>query len=202
MKNYFNQMEPWARNDGALHLYVLPSDDERERLVALQEHLEGIDGLPLMPGPNLHLTLQKLAHFDDEVTQRQLSALGVALDTALAAVPAFTLDLGSPTVGAAAVTCEAGNSPAWDRLSAAVRSGLQEVLGTDRALPEPPHGAHVTLSYATGEVSEGIVAARLADAPPTGSLVVDEVHLVSVTVRPEVGTFDFTHLAGWDLAHR
>lgn len=200
MENYFEQMEPWARNDGALHLYVLPSEAERERIVALQEQMSGIDGLPLMPGPNLHLTLQKLGRFDDELTQRQLSALGVALDEALASVPAFTLDLDSPTVGAAAVTCEAGPSEAWDRLSAAVRTGLQAVLGDEPPLPDPPHGPHATLSYATGGVDDDVVTARLATAPAAGRLVVDEVHLVSVTVRPEVGTFDFTLLAGWDLA--
>lgn len=198
MHNFFEAMEPWARNDGSLHLYVLPDDDTQERLAAAQSLFEDLEALPPMPQPYLHLTLQRLAQFDDELKQAELSSLGSALTEALATVPAFDLELEAPRADPTAVVTPAAPSQAWDQLRAAVAAGVGQVLPGE--LPTPPHSPHVSLAYALGEVPDDVIASRLADAEPIGTLAVRAVHLVSVTVRPEVGLFDFTHLANWDLA--
>ena len=57
----------------------------------------------------------------------------------------------------------------------------------------------MSLAYATGPVPHDLLAERLAGLDPLGTIRVDRLHLVSVTVRPERGTFDFTSLANWDL---
>lgn len=198
MRNFFEQMDPWDRNDGSLHLYVLPDDSATERLVAAQSRLEGIGSLPPMPAPYLHLTLQRMAHFDDELKQADLSRLGSALGEALAAVPAFELELGVARGEDTAVVSTASPSAEWGVLHSAARDCLSSLLPGD--LPAGPPAPHVTLAYATGDVPDDVVAARLRDTEPIGTLLVDTVHLVSVTARPEVGIFDFTHLANWDLA--
>lgn len=199
MQSYFDQMVPWARNDGALHLYVLPSPEEIDGYAGVRERLADLDGLPLMPESYLHLTLQKLAHFDDELTQPQLSRLGASLTEALGSVPAFDVALTAPAVGATGVVCEGVTSSAWDALVSATRAGVVAALGKDPELPAPPHGPHLTLSYATGTVDDVAATSRLAAAAVAQTIRVDTVHLVSVTVRPEQGIFDFTHLANWDL---
>ncbi|MCC2592415.1 2'-5' RNA ligase family protein [Tessaracoccus sp. OS52] len=198
MRDFFGQMDPWKRDDGALHLYVLPDDEAIDRVAATQRLLAGMDELPPMPAPYLHATVQRLAQFDDELTQVELSRLGDALTAALRDVPTFELEFGDPRVEESAVVCHAEANEGWDRLLAAVVTGLGDALPGE--LPEPPRGPHVSLAYAKGDVSDDEVTARLAEAPRVGTLRVDAVHLVSVTVRPEVGIFDFTHLASWDLA--
>lgn len=198
MHSFFEQMEPWDRNDGSLHLYVLPYPSVGERLVAAQSLFADLDALPPMPEPYLHLTLQRLAQFDDELKQADLSRLGSALTHALSRTAAFELELGTPRPDETAVVSTAAPSQGWDALHAAVVSGLAQVLPGE--LPAPPHAPHVSLAYAVGEVPDDMVAARLSGAGPIGALHVTEVHLVSVTVRPELGIFDFTHLANWELA--
>lgn len=199
MQSFFESMPPWPRNDGSLHLYVVPEDaDLLERLTAAQELLAGFASLPPMPRPYLHCTVQRLAHFDDDVRQAELTALGEQLNRRVAEVPAFDLELGAPQVHRTAVGCEAAPNAAWDRLVTTVRDGVVDAWPGE--LPPPPHGPHLSLAYATGDVDAAQVQQRLAEVPPIGRLHVAAVHLVSVTVRPEIGIFDFVTLADWDLA--
>ncbi len=200
MHSFFATMEPWRRNDGAFHLYALPREADLERFVVAQSLLAGVERLPLMPAPYLHCTVQRLAQFDDELSQHQLTHLGGALTNALAEVPAFDLDFEAPSIGPSAVTCEAAPSGAWDRLVAAARGGVRDALGEEPALPGPPRRPHLSLSYATGNIDDRHVQALIDGASPIGWVRIDELHLVSVTVRPELGIFDFTSLASWDLA--
>lgn len=198
MENFFERMEPWRTPEGALHLYVLPADDERERFVAAQQSIYGIDHLPLMPEAYLHCTVQRLAQFDDEVSQTDLTALGTAVQNLCSALPAFDLDFGRPVASNVAVACQASHSGGWDRLVAGCRDIVAEAWGITP--PAAPASPHLSLAYASGPVPDAVVAERLAEVEPLGTVRVDALHLVSVTVRPERGTFDFTSLANWDLA--
>lgn len=199
MHNFFEVMTSWKRYDGALHLYALPDDEELlDRFVAAQEAFAGIPQLPPMPRAWLHATVQRMAQFDDEVTQPELTALGRAMTDELAGVDAFSLDLGPPIARQTAVECAATSTEAWDALGTAVRRALRAVWDTH--VPDRPYGPHVSLSYAIGDVADEDIASRLAGMGPPGPMEVSQVHLVSVTARPEVGIFDFTSLATWDLA--
>ena len=197
MENFFARMEPWRKREGALHLYVLPSDDDVERFTAAREALSDIEHLPLMPEPYLHCTVQRLAQFDDEVTQPDLTRLGTILDETCSTLPAFTLELGPARAGEVAVESWAAPSPDWDVLVEASRSSVTQAWDTPP--PAAPAGPHLSLAYATDPVPHDLVDARLAALGPLGTLRVDTLHLVSVTVRPERGTFDFTSLANWEL---
>ncbi|MFV0428202.1 MAG: 2'-5' RNA ligase family protein [Arachnia sp.] len=153
-----------------------------------------------MPEAYLHTTVQRLAQFDADVTAAELTQLGDALNRCLANVHVFELDLAAPQASGFAIECLAGPSPAWNALVAAVRQAVGQTWGPE--LPDPPFGPHVSLAYATGDVDDSEIARRLADATPVGRLRIDEVSLVTVTVRPEVGTFDFAVLANFSLAER
>lgn len=124
MENFFERMEPWRQPEGALHLYALPGGDDAERFAAAGRALAGIEHLPLMPEAYLHATVQRLAQFDDEVSQADLTALGAALGKLCATLPAFDLHFGPPVASDVAVVCGASGSMDWDALV----SGVREVV--------------------------------------------------------------------------
>ena len=197
MRSFFDAMTPWPRKEGALHVYALPDDDTRDTLAAISERLDGIEGLPRMPLPWLHLTITRYGQFDG-IGSMPLQDLAEAIDQELVGVGPFDIELGAPTVSGNTVTCEAPSVPEWERLVSGVRRAVS-VLGDDEELPPAPHGPHVTLAYANGDVDDALVTGRLADAPAVGTLRIDRVFLVSVTVRPELGSFDWMELANWSL---
>ncbi|RMB62327.1 2'-5' RNA ligase family protein [Tessaracoccus antarcticus] len=197
MESFFARMEPWRKPEGALHLYVLPGDDTIDRFAAAQRSIDGVEHLPLMPEAYLHCTLQRLAEFDDEVAQQDFTRLGDCLGAALSGLPSFDLTFGGPRAGEVAVEVSAASSPEWDGLVTSSRRAIVEAWGHEP--PAPPAAPHLSLAYATGSVGHEKVASLLADVEPIGAMRVGAVHLVSVTVRPERGTFDFTSLANWDL---
>lgn len=196
MRSFFESMTPWPRNDGALHVYALPDDAVADRLEELSTRLDGVAGLPRMPRTWLHLTVRQLSQFDD-LGQAELTRLCDELGLALSGLARFELTMGAPTAHETTVNCEVEPSQPWDALVGAVRSAATSFAG-DPLHPDP-YGPHVTLAYATGEVDDREVRERLADAPAVGQVPIRQVHLVSVTVRPEIGTFDWTELANWEL---
>ncbi len=197
MKSFFDAMEPWRKSEGSLHLYVLPDEEESERFVAAQEALAGIANLPLMPAPYLHCTVQRLAQFDEDISQSEFSRLGDALGKVCAELPPFALDLKAPRADETAVVCWGDRSQDWNRLVQGCLQTVTETWGGET--PAPPSGPHVSLAYANGPVDRDLVGAQLANVEPPGTLHARTLHLVSVTVRPARGTFDFTELANWDL---
>lgn len=196
MDSFFASMTPWPRNDGSLHVYALPDEALRDRLETVSVLLDDVAGLPRMPLSWLHFTVSRLAQFDD-IGQAGLTALCDALTRELAGLSPVAVELGVPAPGPVGVTVEAPASPGWDALVAAVRRAAAAV--SDDPLPPAPHGPHVSLAYATAPVDDAVVVERLAGATPVGGFTITGLHLVSVTVRPELGTFDWTELASWDL---
>ncbi|NHB85740.1 hypothetical protein G7085_17260 [Tessaracoccus sp. HDW20] len=174
----------------------MPDDDVADRLEEVSLRLEGLGSLPRQPRAWLHLTVARLPQFDD-LGQAELTRLCDRIGAALERVPAFELQVGDARLEPTSVTCTGAPSTGWDALVAAVRGAAAGF--DDRPLPPAPHAPHVTLAYATGAVDDAGVEARLAGSGPIGTVPVSRVHLVSVTVRPEVGTFDWTELANWDL---
>jgi hypothetical protein len=110
---------------------------------------------------------------------------------------AFDVALGAPAAGAHTVGCSAPSSPQWEALVSGVRRAASDTFGGE--LPPPPHAPHASLAYATGDVDDTLVASRLVGAAEIGLVRIDRVHLVSVTVRPDLGTFDWIELANVDL---
>lgn len=196
MRSFFDSMTPWRRNDGSLHVYVVPDQDTTEAILDAQGRLVGIDNLPLMPAPWLHFTVARLPQFDD-VGNSSLTRLATALTEHLDGIEPFEMRLGGPVVHEVAVEAMGSPSAGWDRLVEAVRAAAASV--TDEELPPPPYAPHVSLAYATGDVDSHEVELRLVGCPELGPFRVSEVRLVSVTVRPEQGTFDWVELASWPL---
>ncbi|MCB0885556.1 MAG: hypothetical protein KDB41_01895 [Propionibacteriaceae bacterium] len=196
MRSFFDYMPPWVRNEGSLHVYALPDDRARDRLAEESLRLDGIVGLPRMPEPWLHLTVSRLSQFDD-LSHAELTRLAEALGREVEGLGAFDVALGAPAAGAHTVGCSAPSSPQWEALVSGVRRAASDTFGGE--LPPPPHAPHASLAYATGDVDDTLVASRLVGAAEIGLVRIDRVHLVSVTVRPDLGTFDWIELANVDL---
>ena len=196
MRSFFDYMPPWVRNEGSLHVYALPDDRARDRLAEESLRLDGIVGLPRMPEPWLHLTVSRLSQFDD-LSAAELTRLAEALGREVEGLGAFDVALGAPAAGAHTVGCSAPSSPQWEALVSGVRRAASDTFGGE--LPPPPHAPHASLAYATGDVDDTLVASRLVGAAEIGLVRIDRVHLVSVTVRPDLGTFDWIELANVDL---
>ena len=196
MRSFFDYMPPWVRNEGSLHVYALPDDRARDRLAEESLRLDGIVGLPRMPEPWLHLTVSRLSQFDD-LSHAELTRLAEALGREVEGLGAFDVALGAPAAGAHTAGCSAPSSPQWEALVSGVRRAASDTFGGE--LPPPPHAPHASLAYATGDVDDTLVASRLVGAAEIGLVRIDRVHLVSVTVRPDLGTFDWIELANVDL---
>ena len=196
MRSFFDYMPPWVRNEGSLHVYALPDDRARDRLAEESLRLDGIVGLPRMPEPWLHLTVSRLSQFDD-LSHAELTRLAEALGREVEGLGAFDVALGAPAAGAHTVGCSAPSSPQWEALVSGVRRAASDTFGGE--LPPPPHAPHASLAYATGDVDDTLVASRLVGAAEIGLVRIDRVHLVSVTVRPDLGTFDWIELVNVDL---
>lgn len=195
MRSFFSQMTPWPRNDGSLHLYALPDDGARQRLDEAAALIEGVPDLPPVPDAWRHFTVRRLAQFDD-LKQAELSRLADALTAQLDGVAAFDLNVGTPQVHDQAVECVAEPVPGWEALVGAVGRAAEAFGGE---VLDPPYAPHITLAYATGDVDDAELRRRLANAPAIGTVHIGQVHLVSVTVRPELGWFDWVELANWSL---
>lgn len=181
-----------------MHLYALPDDDFRARLLAAQESLTGVEHLPLMPPAYLHMTVHRLTQFDD-LPQAEFTRLAQHLTPFFDAFPAFTVDMGAPALHETSVGVTAAPSAEWDALIDGVRRVLSEAFPGEDLL-YPPHAPHLSLGYATGPASDDEIRARLEGQPAIGEVCIGSVELVSVTVRPDLGIFDFTGLANWPLA--
>lgn len=197
MKSFFESMKPWRKPEGSLHLYLLPKEEDKERFMEVQDLLRGIEHLPLMPAAYLHCTVARLAQFDEDVTQAEYTSLGDDLEELCSGLSPVTLQFHAPLSDDLTVACLAAPSWEWKNLARGCQKTVAESWGMD-TFP-PPATPHVSLAYAMGSVDEALVAARLAESQPLGAMSLSTLHLVSVTVRPQRGTFDFTELANWDL---
>lgn len=197
MESFFDATTIWDRLDGSLHVYVVPDEDVTDRLADLQARLDGVPDLPVMPRAWLHFTVNRLAQYD-EIGNREITRLADALTLELAGVPAFDLRVGPPQVHERAVECVGESTPGWEALVDGVRRAALGTFGG--TMPDRPYAPHVTLAYATGDVPDREIRARLEGAPEVGTMRVETAHLMSVTMRPELGWFDFVELANWSLA--
>lgn len=195
MRSFFEQMAPWPQNDGSLHLYALPDGDVRERLDEAAALIDGVPNLPLVPDAWRHFTVRRLAQFDD-LKQAELSRLADCVTEAVEGVGPFDLNVGTPQVHDRAVECVAEANPGWEALINAAGKAAAAFGGE---VKDAPYAPHLTLAYATGDVEDTELHRRLGPAQAIGTVHIGQVHLVSVTVRPELGWFDWVELANWSL---
>ncbi len=181
---------------GSLQLIATLPAETVDRLDSLLPQLAS-KHLRAMPLGYLHLPLQRLGDFDSDLTQADYTALGTALNQAYADRQAFSLAFSQPQLVDVGVAVTAEATPEWHNLIAATRRALTQTRKTP--LPEAAGSPRIMLLHAIGEIDEAAAAAALQASPALGPVTVAEVALVSMSARPELGTFDYHILANFKL---
>jgi 2'-5' RNA ligase len=145
----------WPRPNGRLHVYLLPDGATADYAEGYQQAVAaaGVAGLAFQPREWLHMTVQMLDRYIDDLTQEQLGALSSELRARLAGVAPFDLSVGPALVSSTSITLDATPDEPWRQLCQAVRAAAVASIGEDAVAPQSGHGRpHVTLAYATEHV--------------------------------------------------
>lgn len=201
MKPIFDRVDAkWRRLEGALHFYALPAanDSAVKEFDRSVRPLRSFPGLAVQPREFLHLTLQRLDAYADEIDAATWEALADGVASCLAGIGPFEIDFAPPAVHETAVECVSGGSHGWSAVLAALRAAVAEA-GLGRALTDPPTGPHYSLAYSTQPTDSAAVARQLVDPGAPTSIRITSVHLVAVTQRAD-GVFAFVPLREWKLS--
>jgi 2'-5' RNA ligase len=183
----------WRRPHGLLHLYALPGPDVAEMAQAYQQVLaaRAVTGLSRQPAGHLHMTVEQLLVYADELPDDRLEQLQAALAAHVAQVPAFTLTIGPALVSVHSITLDAVPDEPWRVLRRAVRAAVTETLGPDAIPPMTgPGRPHITLGYATQQLNiEPHLGALNHVRLDRAVLRVDEIVLLAVDQDTDAGVY-------------
>lgn len=203
MKRFFDRPDThWRNLSGALHVYALP--DANSYLVKEAREtaswLNGAVELAVQPVDYLHMTIQRLDLYREEIPSEIWDELTNHLAMSVADIESFDVEYAPATVRAGAIEAVSDENPSWKRLVDAVRESFCNV-GLKHALVDPPFGPHYTVAYCVQDTDaqrDDELCQLLVDAPAT-SMRVSSVDLVAVDQSPEEGVFRFSSLMHWPL---
>lgn len=205
MQRFFDRTDThWRRLDRCLHLYALPdpSDDLVGATLNVAGTLRDLDGIGIQPPEFLHVTLQRLDAYEEDLSDDRWQRLLSTAPKVFAARPALKLDFAKPRAMSHAVEAVADGGVKWAALIASIR---QLILGSGlpvSTLTPAPVVPHYTVAYCTQERGDGPITAALKRSGTTTSMRIREVSLVSVTQAPDAGIFSFDVLERWPLGDR
>ncbi|MFT4134932.1 2'-5' RNA ligase family protein [Microbacterium sp.] len=201
MRRFFDRDDTkWRRLDGALHFYVCPPPGDAlfAAYEAAARSLEPIEELAVQPAEYLHMTMQRLDAYPDEIGgDAWATALG-RIGESVAALEPFDVEFEAPRANTHAVEAVGAPSASW----AALLDGLRRAFlsaGLGDVLMAPPYGPHYTVAYCLDDTAAEPVSRALQRAARRSSMRVDRVSLVAVDQRPEQGIFTFDTLREWTL---
>lgn len=201
MRRFFDRPDTrWRSLTNCLHIYAVPGADAglRDDFVEMATALAAVPGLGHQDVEHVHMTVQRLDAFVDEVAPDVMATLLVGLDAAARAVEPFELVFRSPEITSHAIQSIGPPNASWHAVTAGIRSAVERA-GLAEALTLPPPAPHFTLAYGIAEVpDEDIVPTLKALGRPTRALV-DTVSLVAVDQDPFGGAFRFSVLREFSL---
>jgi hypothetical protein len=142
-----------------------------------RSRLADLPGLDLIPGQWLHLTVQGIG-FADEVSDAELSAIGIAAKARLAMVSPVTVTIGPPVVAGEGVTCWTSPPRALDPVRDAVRAGIGDVWGAERVPEATEWSAHVSVAYASADGPGEPIEAALGGLSDVSEATIGAVDLI------------------------
>jgi 2'-5' RNA ligase len=165
----------------------------------MAEALRPLAQLGEQPVEYLHMTMQMLDAYEedlsDELWQRALADLGRTVAT----LPAFTVNFAAPSIEEYAVEAVGQPQAAWSDLV----DTLQQVLtrhGLAHTLTAPPYGPHCTVAYCRSAVDDSEVERLLRPVATATSFRVDQVSLVAADQHPDEATYSFRVLESWPMS--
>ncbi|WP_341947123.1 2'-5' RNA ligase family protein [Microbacterium sp. LWH11-1.2] len=193
----------WRRMDRCLHLYAIPEPSSEllsasdEAIAALRE----IQGIEVQPPEFVHVTLQRLDAYEEDLRAPAWRKLLAAAPSVLSHRRTFELAFEKPRAMSHAVEAVAEGGVHWARLIADIRQMVLAHL-PDGVLVPPPLVPHYSLAYCTEDRSDEPVESALKPTATRTRMRVAEVSLVSVTQAPREGRFSFDVLERWPLGDR
>ncbi|MDR2930973.1 MAG: 2'-5' RNA ligase family protein [Propionibacteriaceae bacterium] len=201
MKPFFTREDTvWKRPNGCLHFYACPNPGEpiRETFTAMSEGLRAVPELGEQPAEHLHMTLQMLDAFTEDLADERWQAVMSDLTAVIARQPAFHATFAAPSVRPYAVEAVGDPNPRWGDLVAALRGCLSE-HGLSHTLTTPPYGPHYTVAYCRGLVPDDMVRLVLEPVARPTQFLVDSVALVAVDQHRDEATYTFEVIRSWKL---
>ena len=206
MQSFFDRSSSarWPKV-GRLHIYALPPDDHVAAMATAYQdllHIRGVSNLSRQPAQWLHMTVERIDYYRDELDADRLAALRTALHEHVATVPAFELQIGPALVSLHSITLDAVPDQPWRDLRQAVRSAAIESLGPDADATMTGHGRpHVTTGFATGPVDiEPHLGALNHVRAGRAAFLVSTAHLVAVHQHVDTGTYTWEPVDTFPLA--
>lgn len=158
MKCFFElPMTMWPAMRNRLHIYALPGRDLRAALVERQRALEAFDYCSIQPAGFLHATVQQFALTADEASPGDVVAFMHRLKRVAAVTKPFSIELGEPVADSYSLGVRGIASPAWARMTDAIRDAANATIHSGRSLPNAPAFPHLSLEYAVAEGSTELI---------------------------------------------
>lgn len=200
MRSFFGRPDTqWRSLSGALHFYALPEpeDDIFSAYGPLTLALDGFEGLAVQPAKFVHVTVQRLDLYHDELSDVWDGAMDV-LATDLRSLHPFRLDFAAPVLAEDAIEARAVAMPEWDALARMVRAAVAAggAAATLRAGPRVPH---YSLAYCRVDRPVEPVRLALAKAGRSTSMIVRRLALVGVNQHRDSGIFTFDTVRTWRI---
>jgi len=206
MKRFFDQpITKWRQLERCLHFYALPVGEStiiegtRRPAAALGK----LPGIGIQPPQYLHVTLQRLDAYEEDLSSPQWRRLLNDAPVEMRAHESFNLRFEPPKPLSHAIEAVAHGGHEWSSLLTRLRRlTLTAGLPLSTLTPIPP-APHFTLAYCTDdrEDEDAVESLNLSGAGPT-MMRIEEVALVSVTQRPDAGVFTFDVLERWPLGDK
>lgn len=201
MRPFFDQHSTrWRSLTGALHLYACPqSDDPLLRTYRKEaDALSSFDGLKVQPERYVHMTLQRLDAYREQIDPERLSQLTACLAQELPTLSPFVVSFAGASARPHAVEAVGEPSDPWVELVESIR-GAVERAGLGSTLTESPYGPHYTVAYCVADTADSSIEAALAPVAARTTMKIDRVSLVAVDQLPDQGIFTFDTMAEWPL---
>ncbi|WP_368498297.1 hypothetical protein [Herbiconiux sp. A18JL235] len=203
MQRFFDRADTeWRRPSGCLHFYALPAEGEQLRrdFRSVSSALSTVPGLGRMPEEYLHVTVQRLDAYADDLDDPEWVSTLDSLGPALGLLPGFEVRFAPPTVRSHAVEAVGGLSLHWSALVATIRQTLADA-GLRQTLTASPYAPHYTVSYCIEETDDAVIRHHLSPAAKPTAMGLSSVSLVAVDQDREAGVFRFETIREWALGH-
>lgn len=203
MKCFFDRNDTkWKYLHGALHVYVVLRENSQvcQNTVKNCEKIADKKFIAMQPCKYLHMTIQRLDLYEQDLSTRQLQLIINKLRNVAESTGAFTVQCKKPAVRDEAVEAVGEENHQWNNLVEKVRNAFSEA-GFGVALTDPPFGPHYTVAYCVRDTlpEEDVqLSSTLADFSQN-DVSVDSIDLVSVTQNIRAGVFEFKSLAHLEL---
>ena len=121
MRRFFDREDTrWRRGNGALHFYLAPPEDSPlwDLVREAEKPLSAFPQIGIQPPECIHVTVQRLDLYRDEISDAQWEKLRSQMDPRMAQIDPFTLTFAPPAVQERAVEVISPENRRSDLISA------------------------------------------------------------------------------------